>query len=145
MNTNEDRHLSIQNQNLREENLYLQKKVEELDKLIDYNNFQIKEEIFHQQRKLFELNNEFKYEKDINHKLNKAIELIKYLCSEKNSLKDAIGFFGGYNEFFSICNFIMICIIDKKDDLKAQNIDLVEKIILLAEEYKKLSSKSLSI
>lgn len=132
--------LIIHNNYLKDQNLRLQAKIEELEKQVnsDFEEFSIKEEYYHLEKKEFELDEKIEIEDQSNKLYKTSIELINKLIEGGNTLNDAVNSIGGGEMFFKVCNFILLENIEKKDELKQENIDLVEKIVYLCEEYQRL-------
>ena len=135
-----DKGLIINNQMLKEQNQILLKKIEELEKVVVDDNFNQKEELYLLKKKDIEYSEQLKNLQNVNDLLTSSIDMIKILKEGGNSLIDAITKIGGVEVFFKLCNFILIDNIDKRDSLRQENIDVLEKFIFLSEEFTKYYS-----
>ncbi len=132
--------LTTHNSYLKDQNNKLQAKIDEIEKLVnsDFEEFSIKEEYYHLVKKEFELDEKIEIESQSSKLYKISIELINKLIEGGKTLNDAVNSVGGVEIFFKVCNFILLENIDKKDELKQENIDLVEKLVYLSEEYQRI-------
>lgn len=129
--------LMTENNYLKEQNSCLLSKIEFLEKQIntDSEEFQVKIEYHNLVSKNIELQENLLESEKNNSLLKKSIEMIKNLLEQGNTLNNSINTIGGVAEYFKLCNFILIENLDKKDELRNENIELVEKLVFLSEKY----------
>ena len=139
MNNDNVKKLSMNNY-LKFENRTLQGKINELEKKLEVFentsiNFSLVEDYYHLKRKKLEINLKFKDCEDNKTMIDKASDLLNSLLSTDNNFVSSLENFvknHSKEEFFSICSYLTTFFLEKKDEVKNDNIDLLEKIVYLA-------------
>lgn len=133
-----------QNKYIKEQNKILKSIITNINKnketIVNENtekkDFAIKEELFHYYRKINEIDVEIDEFIEFNNNLNKSIKLIESFIENKSSINDIIlKQFKDVNDYFNTCNFIMTVLINKKDDIKKENIEIIKKIVNISNSY----------
>lgn len=134
----EDKNRSIQlNLILKDQNNKILSRIEELEKYGSNDNTQIKEEVYYLQKKLADLEENLKDNKAQNVLMLRSIQFLKIASETGNSIKDLVTFAGSKDEFYKLCNYIMVNNLIRREELRTDNADLLEKYIVLGEEFSK--------